>query len=95
MANKEVYHSPSDILWDGLVDSRPSRIIRNFNGGCFVEIFEGNSIEGGYRTAIGDEDSAVYQIAFLHTKKKLDEILDMRAEINAKALERGKGAASK
>ena len=83
---------PEDILWGGVADSRLARIIRHGSGSCYAEVFEGDSVKGGYRTAIGElESDAVYLTAFLHTKKQLDEILQLRAEINAKALERGKG----
>lgn len=86
--------NPEDILWEGVADSRLSRIVRHGNGSCYAEVFEGNSVEGGYRAAIGEmEDSAVYQMAFLHTKKQLDEILKLREEINARALERGRASA--
>jgi len=70
---------PEDILWEGVADSRLARIIRHGSGSCYAEVFEGNSVAGGYRTAIGElEDSAVYQVAFLHTKKKLDELIESR-----------------
>lgn len=82
---------PEDILWEGVADSRLSRIVRHGSRGCYAEVFEDNSVDSGYRAAIGEmEDSAVYQVAFLDMKKKLDEILELRASINTKALARGR-----
>lgn len=84
---------PEDILWAGVADSRLARIIRHGSGSCYAEVFEGDSVKGGYRTAIGElESDAVYLTAFLHTKKQLDEILELRASINATALARGRAS---
>lgn len=81
-------NSDPNLLWDGIVESRPARVMKNFSGGCYVEVFEGDSLKGDYRTASGDESDSVYQIAFLHTKKQLDEIFELQSSTMEKALAR-------
>lgn len=69
-----------EVVWEGVVSSHPARIVKS-SVSYIPEVFSGNSISGEYKSAITeDENSDIFMIAWLDTKKKLEEAIDKMSE---------------
>jgi hypothetical protein len=79
-----------EILWEGIANSRPVRIVR-CGVGCYAEDFTGNSLKGEWQVLENtDDECEIYRVAFLQTFYQAREYLEQTANQirkNTKALE--------